>query len=1471
MLNMMNSSRLLAFFTVLMLLVLSTTVATAQSPDIPHGVATLDLSLPAGNGQAPTHLAIDSQNRRLYTLNNGIPAQGNSISIIDLEAQAVIAVISLDNSLPDVGYTPSLIDLSLDPYRPRLYALVGDKYDISTLHIIDTETQTVLQTWDDVDAVAPAEDRLYVVNGQQLSAVDPNSLVALATTSLDPASAYPLLHFNAEANRLYLASESPDELHVYDEALNHVNSLPDIKVRALAIAGDLMYLVEGQSQTARLQAADANDGSPITSMLPVPLSDDLSYGPVSLVMGNTVLYVVHSPVTLEAFELQSYRLDTLALNASVALANPPSDMALDAGTGLLYGAYSFPDSFVLAIDPVDGPQQRIPTARVVMDALANPDANQLYILTNDGTIQQRSLTDYADPGPISLGIDPEETFSENLSQLAYDPVHQRLYVSGEPAYIVDVGTGQVQRTALMGQVIPDPANNRLFVTPPCRCAPDAPPCNTFIHAADSLVQTGMVFDPPPSGGTFADLPVCGIEAYLDTTNQVLYTRIFNGTPGSNGGYYLKAFDVSATPYELGRSSSISYSDVAFDPPNRRAYASQFRRDSLSGIVRFEVVNDAITPTLAVIGPGGDLAYNPDTDRLYVTAFGSVAVYDGDISLLGQTRLDDHALVTYDPAHERLYLLNRRARHELRVVETSGGETSIPVDTAALAHVGDVAATEVIITADETQFRLVAGRLYRKVHGSTAWDVLGGGLPANAQIETVAVSPAYPDDSTLFVSLSLPGPLGLYRSVDGGASWDPTTQGLTGLEIHQIVFSPTYAEDQTVFTASRTQGLFRSTNGGDSWQALLSDYGAQVGRPASGIVVSPTFADDGLAFTDGVRQLLRLTNGGDSWAETRVLPGPVAFSPAFAKDRLVISQGWWRSTNAGESWQPSGTGLKPIDIVHDVLFSPNFAIDQTVYLVTQADFSAPYDIQRSQDGGLTWEAAVGGLPPDLTIETVSLLPDGNFYLTDGDTEQRTISPDAISWGLAPAEVSTLEAMAVLDNGDILVASRGAGIHRLALAEAAWQTTGYPIRAPALYQASLVRAADGTLFAGAGGAIARSTDGGINWTYLANVPPDFRMASLAVSPNFAEDGIIIAGGKIDSPQILRSVDGGDSWEVVHRPTESGSDYNLLAFSPNFALDQTVYAWREFQGLYRSTDSGLTWTHLPTSIALAPAQGMAVSADGSVHIATSDGHLYVSDNGGQSWTDLAFSMIGTGVLEFGSVLITPDGDMFVGAKAAVYRSGDNGVSWTQGQPIASGVITALAFDGTRLYAATRAGSIAMSGDLGQSWTDALALVPGALPPPPPPPPDMLACDTRPAFFVEIWEPRIIELGCPVSGQNVTLVEQTFERGRMVWREDASLVYVLPDNAPFMRYDDTWEAPQPVYSCPDIAPSETPPTPQRGFGVVWCNDPIVRQLLGNAIDSEHVFEASLQTFEAGLIFQTDTGDIYLLSDFSRTWESLP
>jgi serine/threonine protein kinase len=124
---------------------------------------------------------------------------------------------------------------------------------------------------------------------------------------------------------------------------------------------------------------------------------------------------------------------------------------------------------------------------------------------------------------------------------------------------------------------------------------------------------------------------------------------------------------------------------------------------------------------------------------------------------------------------------------------------------------------------------------------------------------------------------------------------------------------------------------------------------------------------------------------------------------------------------------------------------------------------------------------------------------------------------------------------------------------------------------------------------------------------------------------------------------------------------------------------------------------------------------------------------------------------------------------------------------------------------------------------------------------------------------------LGCPTNnGGSVQMVQETFQNGRMFWREDIDKIYVLYNNGSWARYDDIWKEGQPEYSC-DGPPS--PPTPLRGFGKIWCTYPNVRSDLGNATTHEWAEVNRVQDFSGGLIIQDDSGHTYTLLADDGSW----
>jgi len=149
-------------------------------------------------------------------------------------------------------------------------------------------------------------------------------------------------------------------------------------------------------------------------------------------------------------------------------------------------------------------------------------------------------------------------------------------------------------------------------------------------------------------------------------------------------------------------------------------------------------------------------------------------------------------------------------------------------------------------------------------------------------------------------------------------------------------------------------------------------------------------------------------------------------------------------------------------------------------------------------------------------------------------------------------------------------------------------------------------------------------------------------------------------------------------------------------------------------------------------------------------------------------------------------------------------------------------------------------------------------------PTPPPVICDRSADRPFSAIWSGDIkTRIGCPLNSASTTdAALESFERGIMMWRKDASKHYVVANDGGWRVYQDKFQEGDPQYFCPQLAPSESPPTPVRGFGRVWCENADVRQRLGNATDIERAEGMTTQAFDRGLMIDTSRGVYVLFGD---------
>jgi hypothetical protein len=120
---------------------------------------------------------------------------------------------------------------------------------------------------------------------------------------------------------------------------------------------------------------------------------------------------------------------------------------------------------------------------------------------------------------------------------------------------------------------------------------------------------------------------------------------------------------------------------------------------------------------------------------------------------------------------------------------------------------------------------------------------------------------------------------------------------------------------------------------------------------------------------------------------------------------------------------------------------------------------------------------------------------------------------------------------------------------------------------------------------------------------------------------------------------------------------------------------------------------------------------------------------------------------------------------------------------------------------------------------------------------------------------------LGCPLYEAEADLwTVQSYEMGTMLERQATGTIFVLYEDGAYETYQS------------DAVPNTLPPgcqgdyippnriQPRGGFGVVWCDEPGVRDRLGWATDAEQAFGGVYQIFEGGAMLHRPDDGMYVL-----------
>ena len=553
-------------------------------------------------------------------------------------------------------------------------------------------------------------------------------------------------------------------------------------------------------------------------------------------------------------------------------------------------------------------------------------------------------------------------------------------------------------------------------------------------------------------------------------------------------------------------------------------------------------------------------------------------------------------------------------------------------------------------------------LFKSVDGGASWIRLGSSYPSNIPsnasiffnrvINVVIVDPA--NSQVIYLACNV----GLFVSIDGGFNW---TQGAaTGGDVRSLVLdqtSPTSA--RILFAGVNGVGVVQSTDGGQNWVTILN---------ATNPAVSTSLSGGGFSGFSKVVVALAPPASPPNAVGIQVLYATmVGTGVAFGAPDAI---GLFQSTNQGGAWTTRATsavlaavgtsyGGYAFHMVVDPA-SPGDGVGDTIYLGTLGQ-------ARSTDAGSTFVGLSG------------------------------LHADTHSWGFAP-QAGPLSVVYCGNDGGIFRCTGGVNFTSL---------NGGGFQAALFYNLDVKPDATASVTLGA------LQDNGIVTTAGA-VAPTWKMGAGGDGFDVAHDGALATQvyGRSNST-ILRSTDDGVSYGGISPPwpaAEVGVFLAAVATDPN--TSGGVYASSN-QNLWQSTDGGSTWpnkipipgTASEVDVAPTNSNNLVVSVGGQVLVSTD-----ALVPGGFTLNDITRNLPGRFV---GGVAFDPNDPATIYAVLGgfsgfpgghVFRTSLTATAWTDISPPLDLPFNTIALDGsetpTALYAGTDFG-VLRSVDGGASWS--------------------------------------------------------------------------------------------------------------------------------------------------------------------------
>ena len=512
----------------------------------------------------------------------------------------------------------------------------------------------------------------------------------------------------------------------------------------------------------------------------------------------------------------------------------------------------------------------------------------------------------------------------------------------------------------------------------------------------------------------------------------------------------------------------------------------------------------------------------------------------------------------------------------------------------------------------------SGGIYKSTNGGMTWQPSKNGM-RDEFVLSIAIDPQNP--GVLYAG-TFSGQDYIYKSSDGGNNWQAINRGLGRRDVYAIAIDP--KRTNRMYAATGGAGVYRSDIGGENWYAINEGLASLDVRA---LVIDPRAPET--LYASSASGIFKTTNGGLTWymvnfGVTNRLIVNLAINPKNSKivyagalgvsadnERGSYMGAVFKTQNGGRNWEWASTGLIDADARAIVFEAGN---PQIIYAGLFGR-----GVYRSLDGGKTWQSALEGRNlglsgPDILdlnidprrsgVLLAASYSKGIFKTNDAGMHWEQVWPDGRVQVLARDPIHP---------DTIYAGAHPQGMLRSVDGGNTWEQFG--LAKPGIYALAIDPVETSTLYAGINalppeGGVYKTSNGGKTWKKSSSGVSNPLIRALAIHPEDRNNifaGSVEGKNPVPAPKLYRSTNAAGDW------TEFSQDhFQTFALLIDPLRPNIMYNGKVYFGVSRSVDGGVTWTSVNEGLSYSNVLELAFQPlnPDIVYAGTTKGGIYRAD---------------------------------------------------------------------------------------------------------------------------------------------------------------------------------------------------------------------------------------------------------------------